>query len=190
MLKTLLRILILVVIAIIGINLYIDFKASDFLFDSTRTVPKNTYALVLGTSKYVIGGGKNPYFEARIKAAGDLVSAGKVDSIIVSGDNRASSYNEPKRMKQALIELGVSESIIIEDKTGTKTDFSIRSYLNSYPDKSVTIVTQKFHNQRAVYTARKRGINAVGLNAEDIGFMRDKKTHAREWLAKVKAFVL
>lgn len=190
MFKILSRTVVLVILVIVCINLYIDFKAKDYLFDDTRTIPKNTYALVLGTSKYVVGGGKNSYFESRIQAAKSLVIAGKVDSIIVSGDNREANYNEPKRMKQALVELGISESIIIEDKGGAKTEFSIRSFLSTHPDKGVTIVSQKFHNQRALYTARKKGINAVGFNANDVGFLRDKKTHAREWFAKVKAFAL
>lgn len=190
MLKNLFRILVFAILVIAAINIYIDFKARDFLFDNTRAIPENTYALVLGTSKYVIGGGKNSYFESRIKAAAQLLNANKVDTIIVSGDNREANYNEPKRMKQALIELGVPETLIIEDKSGTKTDLSIRNFKIQYPQTGVTIVTQKFHNQRAVYTARKYEVNAVGFNADDVGFLRDKKTHVREWFAKVKAFIL
>lgn len=190
MLKKLFKIVVLVILVIAAINIYIDFKARDFLFDQTNAIPNNTYALVLGTSKYVVGGGKNSYFESRMKAAAQLLSAKKIDTIIVSGDNREANYNEPKRMKQALIELGVPEAIIIEDKSGAKTDFSIRNFKNNYPQHSVTIVSQKFHNQRAVYTARKIDVNAVGFNAADIGFFRDKKTHVREWFAKVKAFAL
>lgn len=190
MFKKLFRLVFLVILVIAAINIYIDFKARDFLFDHTNAIPDNTYALVLGTSKYVVGGGKNSYFESRMKAAEQLLSAKKVDTIIVSGDNREENYNEPKRMKQALIELGVPEGLILEDKSGTKTDFSIRNFKTKYPQQGVTIVTQKFHNQRAVYTARKNDINAVGFNADDIGFLRDKKTHMREWFAKVKAFAL
>lgn len=190
MFKKLFRLLIVGVLMIIVINIYINYKAQDYLFDTADQVPHNTYALVLGTSQYVIGGGKNPYFEGRMQAVLQLYKAKKIDSVIVSGDNREANYNEPKRMKQALQELGVPETIIIEDKSGTKTDFSIRNYQNNYPKESVTIVTQKFHNERAVYTARKNGIDAIGFNANDVGFKRDKKTHIREWFAKVKAIVL
>lgn len=190
MFKKLFRIFILGVLIIIGINIYINYKAKDYLYDTISQVSHNTYALVLGTSKYVIGGGKNSYFEGRIDAAAQLYRAKKIDTIIVSGDNREANYNEPKRMKQALMELGVPEAIILEDKSGSKTDFSIRNFKNKYPEESVIIVTQKFHNERAVYTARKKGINAVGYNAMDVGFNRDKKTHIREWFAKVKAMVL
>lgn len=190
MIKKLLRIIFLAILLVVGINFYIDYKSSDFLFDEVDELPNNNFALVLGTSKYVIGGGKNSYFEARIQAARYLYEAKKVDTIIVSGDNREANYNEPRRMKQALIEIGVPETIIIEDKNGAKTDLSIQNFKYNYPGKSVTIISQKFHNQRAVYTARNYDINAIGFNADDVGFLRDKKTHVREWFAKVKALVL
>ena len=63
----------------------------------------------------------------------------------------------------------------------------MRNFIHDYKLNSVTIITQKFHNQRAVFIARKAELNAVGFNADDIGFLADSKTHIRECFAKVKA---
>lgn len=177
------------IVFIVSINTYINNYASDFLFNDIDALPKTSYGLVLGTSKYMIGGGKNPYFEARIESAAQLYKAKKIGTILVSGDNREANYNEPDRMKQALIELGVPENDIIEEKNGYNTINSIRNFKNLYPDEKVTIITQKFHNERAVFFALKLDIEAVGFNAPDINFLRDPKTHIREWFAKIKALL-
>src|SRR5690606_6024313 len=116
------------IVFIVSINTYINNYASDFLFNDIDALPKTSYGLVLGTSKYMIGGGKNPYFEARIESAAQLYKAKKIGTILVSGDNREANYNEPDRMKQALIELGVPENDIIEEKNGYNTINSIRNF--------------------------------------------------------------
>lgn len=187
--KKLLALFLIGVAIVVSINVYINMYASDFLFDEVETIPESPYGLVLGTSEYLIGGGKNKYFEARIESAAQLYKSNKIDTIVVSGDNREANYNEPERMKNALIELGVPESNIVEEKEGYSTINSIRNFKNLYPGEKVTIITQKFHNERAVYFALKLDMEVVAYNATDIGFSRDPKTHIREWFAKIKALL-
>ena len=79
---------------------YSEWTVSDarhYTYDDVNAVPYNRVALVLGTSKYLIGGSPNHYFKYRIKAAAELYNNGKVDYILVSGDNATVQYNERAR---------------------------------------------------------------------------------------------
>lgn len=182
--------IILSCICVFVINLYINHTANNNLYELKGNIPKNTYGLVLGTSKYVMGGGKNVYYNERIETAAGLYKSNKIDTIIVSGDNRESNYDEPARMKASLVKLGVPENRIIEDERGINTLQSIRNFKATHPDKSVTIITQESHNQRAVYYAHKNHINAIGVNTSKTYFMDDTKMYLRELMAKVKAFMV
>lgn len=180
--------LVLTFIGVTAINLYINAKVTGYLYPIDQNIPKSTYGLVLGTSKFVKGGGRNIYYEERIRAAADLFKMDKVDTIIVSGDNLEVYYNEPERMRASLTELGIPVSIIIKDGNGLDTQRSILNFNEKYPGHKVAIISQKFHNQRAVYYARKNGLRAIGANASESGFFDDTKMFLREYLAKVKAF--
>jgi SanA protein len=179
--------LVLLVVGATVTNLYVNAKVTGYLYPADENIPKSTYGLVLGTSKFVKGGGKNIYYEERIKTAAELYTMGKVDTIIASGDNREENYNEPGRMKRSLIELGIPSSIIIEDKDGLDTQRSILNFKSKYENQKVTIISQKFHNQRAVYYAQKNNLWAIGANASESNFFDDTKMYIREYLAKVKA---
>jgi SanA protein len=187
LLKFLGKLILIVSIPIIIINSYINYNTSDYLYRDIQKLPSSTYALVLGTSKYLLKGGINVYYDERIEAAHLLLLKNKVDTLILSGDNRNENYDEPERMKQSLIEKGVDEKLIKMDTLGSRTYFSIENYYKKFKDESLTIVSQKFHNQRAVYIARKLGLTAIGFNAKSLPFYRDPITHIREWMAKMKA---
>lgn len=90
------------------------------LFDDPAALPKTRAALVFGTSSRT-SGRENLYFRYRIDAAVDVWVAGKVDAIIVSGDNRTAFYNEPREMRRALIERGVPDARIVSDYAGLRT---------------------------------------------------------------------
>lgn len=194
MLKRIFRILkgitLLVVICVFSINLHVNATAEDYLFYINDNIPKATYGLVLGTSKFVMGGGKNVYYQERIEVAATLFNTNKIDTIIVSGDNREADYNEPKRMKASLMELGIPVSFILEDKKGINTLQSIKNFKVAHPNKNLIIITQKAHNQRAVYYAHKNNINVIGINTSKTHFLGDTKMFMREYLAKVKAFLV
>lgn len=185
--KILLGILIACFGIIAGCNTYVNLFADPFLFDNPESIPENQYGLILGTSKYLVGGGNNVYFDKRIMATAELFHAGRIDQVIASGDNSDKYYNEPKNMRKALLLKGIPDSVILVDREGINTHQSVLNFIKNYNIKSVTIISQEFHNQRAIFIARKAGLNAIGYNAQDIGFFSDLKTHIREWFAKVKA---
>jgi len=186
------RILLLIlsagIVLLIAGNLYVNLFSGKYLFNDTATIPHNKCGLILGTSKYLLGGGNNAYFDNRIEAAAFLFQSGFIKQIICSGDNMSDKYyNEPKAMSKALQKLGVPDSVIWLDREGLSTRKSVQNFIRNYDINSVTIITQEFHNERAVFIARKSGLDAIGFNARDVDFFSDPFTHIREWFAKIKA---
>jgi len=159
------------------------------LYFDINKVPYNKVGLLLGTSKYVGRGYYNFFYKYRIEAAVDLYKAGKVKYIIVSGDNGTKSYNEPEMMRNDLMKGGVDSSHIYLDYAGFRTFDSVVRLKEIFGQDSVTIISQPFHNERAIYIALKEGINAIGYNAQDVNQPAGFKTRVREKFARVKVFL-
>lgn len=122
-------------------------------------------------------------------AAAELYLAGKVERILVSGDHRTPSYNEPRAMREALIERGVAEADIIDDSAGLRTLDSVVRARAVFGAVEVTIVSQEFHNRRAIYLADRFGVDAVGFNAADVERRPWSQLSLREAAARIRAFV-
>ena len=170
-------------------NLRIDSYAKSRLYDSAEDIPHYHTAVVLGTSPNGRSGGPNRFFYARINACAELYEAGKIDRIIVSGDNRHVSYNEPEAMKRALVDKGVPASVIFLDYAGFRTLDSVVRAKEVFGQQSFVVISQQFHNERAVFIAGKKGIDALGFNAEDVGFHYGFVTYIREWFARCKVYL-
>jgi len=167
----------------------VERSTSQQVFDNPKAIPFNAVGLVLGTSKYLKGGYKNLYFYYRIAAAAQLYHTGKVKHLLVSGDNSLKSYNEPKQMQAALIEKGVPKSAITLDYAGFRTLDSVVRSNAVFGQQKITIISQKFHNQRALFIANRRGVAAVGYNAKDVNLRLGIKIKLREYLARCKAIL-
>lgn len=190
--KQLKLILILLTTVFIGCFFLADYlivrNAENKIFDRVETCPKVTVALVLGTSKNNKKGKENKYFTYRIEAVVDLFNAGKVTSIIVSGDNGSKSYDEPTAMKNALIEAGIPEDQIHLDYAGFRTLDSMERALKVFGQKKVIVVSQRFHNERAIYLGEHFGMTVYGFNAKDVSASVGFKTQVRERFARMKVF--
>jgi len=160
-------ILILFVLTITLVNVTVTRFGNKFIYNSVDSIPHNHCALVLGTSKYLWNGKRNAYYTNRIKAAVELYNHNKIDFIIVSGDNRKRNYNEPITMYNDLVAAGIPNKNIILDYAGFRTLDSVVRGKVVFGQDRFTIVSQSFHNQRAIYIARKKGIEAIAFNAED-----------------------
>lgn len=163
-------------------------------YDEVGEIPHNKVGLLLATSPFTAGGARNFYFENRIKAADELYKAGKVDYIIASGgDYRHSEfhgYDEPQAILDSLVARGIPKERIILDYEGTRTLNSIAKAKETYGLESLTLISQKYHNERAIYLADKYGIRAIGYNAEPSPIRRNRiKNTLREYLARVKMFI-
>lgn len=180
---------IVLMLAIIAfMNIYIVQFSKDKLYNDISSIPKNKVGLVLGTSQYLRGGGTNPFFSNRVEAAVDLFNAGKIEFILVSGDNRHISYNEPRDLKKALVKRGIPEDRIVLDFAGFRTLDSVIRSKKVFGQNSITIISQKFHNERAIYLAYHNNLPAVAFNAKDPD-SHSGRVYWRELLARPKAFL-
>lgn len=186
--KILLACFVLLLALIASLLAYSEWIVSDarhYTYDQVEQVPYNRVAVVLGTSKYLSGGGPNHYFKYRIKAAAELYNDAKVDFIIVSGDNATVQYNEPRQMRRALIKAGIPASAIYMDFAGFRTLDSVVRAKEVFGQDRFTVVSQGFHNERAIFIARHFGIDAVGFNAEDPSAYQGIRTRVREVFARL-----
>lgn len=180
---------VLALLSILVANRVIEVDTSSFLYDSTYSIPHNKTGLLLGTSKYLVSGQKNAYFFYRTNAAVVLYQTEKIDNIVISGDNSVEHYNEPQSMREELLKHGVPDSVIYLDYAGFRTYDSVIRMNKIFGQTNFTIISQKFHNQRAVYIARYLGLDAIAYNAEDVSKIYGVKTRVREHFARVKMFL-
>ena len=87
----------------------------------------------------------------------ELFQAGKISRILVSGDNRRMNYNEPVEMRKALIAHGIPDSVIVMDFAGIRTLDSVIRAKKVFGQDRFTIISQRFHNERALYIAGRNG---------------------------------
>ena len=163
--------------------------AKGKLYTDTKLIPYNKVGLLLGTSKYINAGYPNYYYTYRIEAATRLLKEGKIKYLVISGDNGRKEYNEPEDMRADLMAAGIDSSVIFLDYAGFRTFDSIVRLKAIFGQDSVTIISQPFHNERAIYLATKEGIHAIGFNAADVGVKSGFLVQLREKLARVKVFV-
>ncbi len=176
------------ILLILLANMWVYSVTDGRTFRKISKIPPRETALVLGTSPKTMSGTANPYFIKRMDAAALLFHHGKVRKIIVSGE-KSRGYDEPAAMKNFLIyQGGVPEEIIIEDPEGFNTHSSIIRAKQIYKQKEIIIVSQGFHNLRALFFARNNSLNALGFDAQDVtkpeSFYRNQ---SREILARVLA---
>jgi len=174
-------------IAIEAARLVVTRASKNRLYSDASAIPHRRVALVLGCPKRIPGGWSNPFFENRMAAAAELYYQRKVDFLVVSGDNHVHGYDEPTDMKEALVERGVPFERIYLDYAGFRTLDSVVRVKSIFSQDKVTIVSQRFHNQRAIFLASHQGIDAIGFDAPDVAPEYALKTMLREQFARVKA---
>lgn len=179
------------IIIIIGIihmsNQSIKDYSKKYISSDIHRIPCNQVGLLLGTSKVLMNGRPNPYFIERINATQRLFENGNIRCVIISGDNCKKEYNEPEDMKNELLKRGVPENVMHLDYAGFRTLDSVVRSNKVFGQKSIIVISQKFHNERAIFLARKHGIKAIGYNVE-LKFEKNKLLiQVRELLARVNA---
>jgi SanA protein len=173
---------------IVTADSYITSSTKEFIYEDISAIPANRVGVLLGTTAKLRSGRDNVYFTKRIAATAALYKAGKIQYIIVSGDNRKESYNEPEDMRRALMAAGVDSARIYLDFAGFRTFDSMVRAREIFGQDSFTVISQRFHNQRAVFLARRYGIGAIAYNAGDVNAYYGFKTMIREKFARVKVF--
>jgi SanA protein len=182
-----------VALAIAGLTAYADHAcrqaAAGHEFHSVAALPARDVGLVLGTSRTTRHGRPNLHFNQRIAAAAALYQTGKVRHLLVSGDNHIASYNEPDDMRQALIAAGVPADAITCDYAGFRTLDSVVRAKEVFGLSRCTIISEEFHCPRALWIARRHGLDAVAFAAPDVGLRAwsiraaAREQFARSWCA-------
>lgn len=179
----------LIVLLFLWANFRVLVVSNSYVSAEVRDMPKVKVGIVPGTIRYLASGNPNLYFSYRIDAAVKLYQSGKISHLLISGDNGRKGYNEPLDMKNALMEQGIPESAITLDYAGFDTYDSMIRAREVFGQDQFVVISQEFQNERAVYIARRFGIEAYGFNAQDVKRYGGFRTKVRETLARVKAFV-
>ena len=163
-------------------------RAAGRVYRDVSSIPAREYGLLPGTSRLVHGKYLNTYFFNRIHAAVELYKAGKIRKIIVSGDNGRADYNETGDMARELVAEGVAPEDVLSDYAGFRTLDSVVRARNLFGATEITVISQRFHCERAIYLASEHGIDAVGFEADEIAPRAVRvKLAVREAFARVLA---
>jgi SanA protein len=169
-------------------NLTAVWASRGRIFDDVEKLPATRVGLVFGTTDRV-SGRENLYFRYRMDAAEAVWKAGKVDLLLVSGDNRSRYYNEPDKMRQELVRRGIPADRIVSDFAGLRTLDSVVRAKEIFGADHILFISQRFQNERAIYLAKAHDIQAYGFNARDVESSGAFKTRLREVGARVKMWL-
>jgi len=180
--------LLVLICAIYGLSAHIASSTKNQTFTQSSKVPEVYTVIVLGASVKA-NGNLSTILEDRVTSALKLFKDGKVTRFLLSGDNGTTSYNEPKAMKNYLIDQGVPEDHIFLDYAGFDTYDSMYRASSVFNVKEAIVVTQEFHLPRALYIANKLGLTYYGFVGDKRTYKRESANKRRELLANVKAFM-
>jgi SanA protein len=196
-LKRLRRILlVLSILAVIGIislsaiNFYVGSFKTGRLHTSIDQVPSEgppRVAIVFGASVYP-NGALSPVLRDRVETAVDLYKAGKVRKLLMSGDNSAQHYDEPTAMKEAAVSLGVPERDIVMDFAGRRTYDTCYRAREIFAVQRAILVTQDFHQARALYLCSNMGIDSIGIAADRFHYLEENYWRFREFFSVISAW--
>lgn len=162
-----------------------DRAASGRLYRSVAAVPNRDVGLVLGCSKIASHGKLNPHFANRIEAAAALYRAGKVQHLLVSGDNHIATYDEPDDMRAALISAGVPADAITCDYAGFRTLDSVVRAREIFGLSRCTIISEDYHCPRALWIAKQHNLDAIAFAAPNVSKKSwSLRANIREQLAR------
>ena len=181
--------LILITAMIVISNSIIISNAKGKTFNNLSDIKKSKVGLLLGANKYLANGNVNLYYNYRLNAAIQLYNSDKIEYILVSGDNGSKHYDEPTVFKEDLLKACIPEHRIVLDYAGFRTLDSVIRAKEIFGQDELIIISQKFHNERAIYLAEHHAIKAIAYNAKDVSGRSGLRTNLREYLAKTKAVI-
>ncbi len=177
--------LVLLIAGTMTVSKWADAHSEDSIYTASD-IPNAKVGLVLGCSRYLSDGRENLFFQYRIAKAVELYQSGKVDYLLVSGDNSRVDYDEPTEMMEALAEHGVPGERVVRDYAGFSTLDSIVRAKEVFGQEKLIVVSQEFHVRRAICIGKSRGVEVLGVVARDVSGHDGTTTRIREYLARVK----
>ncbi len=161
---------ILLILAVLGFLVLTGTRLVTGLYARQKIVPisevaPQRVAIVFGAGLWR-NGTATPVLHDRVQTAANLYLAGKVEKLLMSGDNRFVDYNEPAVMRDLALSLGVPEEAIVLDYAGRRTYDTCYRAKAIFGVKSAILVTQAFHLPRAIYLCNQLGIDSIGVSAD------------------------
>ena len=186
--------LLFIVSTIMLCHYIVVWNANGKIYTKIEDIPASDIGLLLGTPPQTrYGGMSNSFFNYRIDAAEALYKAGKIGYLLISGDdNSLNGLNEVQCMKDSLIIRGIPASVIFLDGKGLRTFDSVVRTSTLFGVKSFTVISQKFHNERAIYLAEHLNLDiekVQAFNAKSPTSKLSLLTYLREYQARVKMFM-
>ena len=183
------------ILVVLGINVFVHEQSKPFIFARpeittsepntvTAKIPTADIAILLGASVFK-NGELTPLLADRADTAIDLYKNGYVKRILVTGDNSTKYYNEVDPMRNYLLKQAVPSEDILVDNAGLDTFDSMYRAKNTFGVRSALVVSQQFHLFRAIYIARRLGIDAYGVSSDRRPY--NLKNDLRELFATVKS---
>jgi SanA protein len=156
---------------------------------SIDNVPADRVAIVFGAGLRR-DGTPTAVLRDRVDTAAQLYFAGKVEKLLLSGDNHVVDYNEPESMRQYARSLGVPEEALVLDYAGRRTYDTCYRARHIFGLESAILVTQDFHLSRALFTCNALGVKAVGVEADNYYYLKRSRLYwnIREQFATVTVF--
>jgi SanA protein len=156
---------------------------------SVSEVPSRRVAIIFGAGLWR-DGSPTPVLKDRVETGARLYLAGKVEKLLMSGDNSQVEYNEPAAMREYALSLGVPDKDIVLDYAGRRTYDSCYRAKEIFRVEQAILVTQKFHLARALFLCNALGLDGVGVEANNETFLRSSLLfwNIRELPATLTAF--
>ncbi len=176
--------------SLFAIHLYVGSYTGGRLYKSIDEIPVEDpprIAIVFGASVWA-NGEPSPVLRDRVATAAGLYKAGKVKKLLMSGDNPVRGYDEPTVMKDTAVLLGVPESDIVMDFAGRRTYDTCYRAREIFEVKRAILVTQKFHQPRALYLCSNMGVESIGINADRFKYLEERYWRFREFFSVISAW--
>ncbi|KAF0812370.1 hypothetical protein IGB42_03038 [Andreprevotia sp. IGB-42] len=158
------------------VDAHIRAASTGRIYADTAAIPARPTGILLGAPRLARNGSQNSYYRFRVDAAEQLFRQGKITHIVVSDD-------DPEPIRRDLLARGIPANRVSTDQYGARTIQSITALRDAGP---VTLISQHFHNQRALYLARHYGVDAIAFDAREVEKYFGVKTRAREQLARLR----
>lgn len=165
----------------VGLRWWTDHRFADRIY-TAEEVPERRVAVVFGAGVWP-DGRLSPILQDRVETAVELYRLGKVDKLLMTGDNSRVEYNEPEHMGEYARSRGVPEEDIVLDYAGRRTYDSCYRALHIFGLEEAILVTQAYHLDRALFTANRLGLEAVGVAADRREYLFITRYRWREVLA-------
>ncbi|TDO77343.1 SanA protein [Flavobacterium chryseum] len=172
--------------AIIAVNYYVKSSTKKNIYYSLKKFPKNDVGIIFGAG--INGDQPSKYLKDRLDAGILLYNSKRINKILLSGDNGSNEYDELTVMKNYCFSHGVDTTKIFIDYAGFDTYSTMYRAKHIFNIKKATLISQKYHLNRAIYIGQKLGIKSVGFPANSGEYRGYQYVTFREYLSIFKSF--